>query len=71
MSDDALDLTRCPICGEPNDCSMATSDGAVDCWCYSAEISDDVLERVPADRRGLVCVCARCASDPSTSKLPQ
>ena len=34
----------------------------VTCWCFSAAIPADVLERIPADLRGRACICAKCAA---------
>lgn len=61
--------TRCPTCGEPNGCAMASPEGARACWCASAQITADAMARVPDDRRGTVCVCTHCgqlSSDRST-----
>jgi hypothetical protein len=55
-----VDTTRCPLCGESNQCGMAA--GATECWCFGAKISADVLERVPDAARGVACVCASCAA---------
>jgi len=57
---DAVDPTRCPLCGEDNRCGAAA--GAGTCWCFSARVPEEVLERVPPALRGVACVCARCAS---------
>lgn len=54
------DPRRCPLCGEGNACGMAA--GAGTCWCFSATIPPEVLERVPAEARGEACVCRTCAS---------
>ncbi len=59
---ESLDPARCPLCGESNACALVADPAATTCWCFSAKIGPDVLERVPADAQGLVCVCARCAS---------
>lgn len=52
----------CPLCGGPNACAPAVS-GSLDtpCWCRQATFSQALLERVPAEQRGLACICARCA----------
>ena len=52
--------TVCPLCGETNECGTAA--GKSDCWCFSAVIPSDVLERIPADLRGRACICAKCAA---------
>jgi hypothetical protein len=41
---------------------MASDSPGSACWCYEATISDEVMERVPAPARGIVCICHRCAT---------
>jgi hypothetical protein len=41
---------------------MASPEQARECWCYSAEIPAEVMDRVPEDKRGIACICARCAA---------
>ncbi|MGC4083877.1 MAG: cysteine-rich CWC family protein [Vicinamibacterales bacterium] len=60
MTSQPIDQTRCPLCGENNDCGVAQSAG--DCWCFSLKVPDDVLDRVPPELRDKVCVCERCAT---------
>ncbi|HEX6275837.1 MAG TPA: cysteine-rich CWC family protein [Polyangiaceae bacterium] len=60
MSASSRDPQRCPLCGGPNACGM--SSGAGTCWCSSAKIPAEVLERVPPEARDQICVCAACAS---------
>jgi len=57
---DAVDPTRCPLCGQDNTCGMAQ--GAGTCWCFSTPVPQEVLDRVPPALRGLACVCEACAS---------
>ncbi|MCA8978341.1 MAG: cysteine-rich CWC family protein [Planctomycetes bacterium] len=62
MSD--VDPARCPLCGQPNQCVMATADDAGrECWCAAARIAATVLDSIPADALGQACLCARCADD--------
>ena len=49
----------CPLCGESNACGNLA--GAPTCWCSTATIPREVLERVPDEAVNLACVCARCA----------
>ena len=56
----SIDPTRCPLCQGDNDCGTARGSGT--CWCFSARIPEDVLERVPPQLRDQACVCERCAS---------
>jgi hypothetical protein len=56
---DSVDASRCPLCGNANQCGMAA--GQEKCWCFSAIIAEEVLARVPEPARDLLCVCAKCA----------
>ncbi len=60
MTSPAPEAERCPLCGERNDCGMAAGKGG--CWCFTATIPHEVLERVPPEARGVACVCPACAS---------
>jgi len=51
--------TVCPVCGAANDCGVAA--GKVDCWCFTAVLPPEVLEKIPGDAQGSVCVCPACA----------
>ena len=64
---DALDPDRCPLCGNGNDCGMAR--GAETCWCFEATIPDELIERIPAEARGVVCVCKVCANEATAKPL--
>jgi hypothetical protein len=59
-ADAPIDPRRCPLCGGNNACGAAA--GSTDCWCFAEKIPAEVVERVPAELRGKVCVCAACAS---------
>jgi len=54
------DATRCPLCGESNECGMAA--GKSTCWCFTTSIPPEILERIPEAERGSACVCAKCAA---------
>jgi len=41
---------------------MAADPRAQGCWCRSAEF-DAAIARLPAEARGKVCICARCARE--------
>ncbi|MDM0001511.1 cysteine-rich CWC family protein [Variovorax sp. J22P240] len=60
------DPSRCPLCGETNRCAMElareTGQAQPPCWCMEADFSADLLARVPAEKRRLACICARCAA---------
>jgi hypothetical protein len=52
--------TRCPLCGETNECGVAA--GKSTCWCFSTPVPPEVLAQVPEDQQGRTCVCERCAA---------
>lgn len=56
------DTTRCPSCGQPNECAMAAGRDPESCWCMSVSIDPDVIARLPEAARGKVCICHRCAT---------
>ena len=62
----ALDATRCPLCGQPNQCAMETQQrtgiAQPDCWCSRVEFSPELLARLPAEARGAACICSACAA---------
>lgn len=58
----AASAAACPLCGGDNACAMASPNGgAGECWCFTARIPPETLERIPEAERGRRCVCARCA----------
>jgi len=59
----------CPLCGQPNECGACQGNAAA-CWCMSTPISADVLARLPAEERGLRCICARCAQNQQQADAP-
>ena len=57
------DEPLCPLCGGPNGCAAARSGSfETPCWCADGVFRPEVLERVPADRRGQACLCRACAT---------
>lgn len=58
----------CPLCGQPNECGACQGDASA-CWCMSTPIGANVLARLPAEERGLRCICARCAQNPQLEAL--
>ncbi|HSS02970.1 MAG TPA: cysteine-rich CWC family protein [Kofleriaceae bacterium] len=55
-----VDPSRCPRCGEPNDCQLAA--GRTRCWCFEMSVSSEALEKVPTEARDVACLCRRCAN---------
>jgi hypothetical protein len=62
----SLDPTRCPLCGQPNECANETQRRTgipqPDCWCTQVDFSAELLARLPESARGAACLCARCAA---------
>ena len=58
---DFTDTTKCPLCGEVNQCAIAAGQDAESCWCMSVTMSPDVLKAIPPEARNRVCICAECA----------
>ncbi|MEP7181613.1 MAG: cysteine-rich CWC family protein [Betaproteobacteria bacterium] len=58
----AVDATRCPLCGRSNACGMEAGRADEPCWCTQVTLTAAMLDRIPAERRGLACVCAACAA---------
>ena len=59
------DPTRCPSCGQANECAIAAGQSAESCWCMAVTIDRETIARIPAEARGKVCICRHCASGPS------
>jgi len=63
-----LDATCCPLCGRANQCAMdverATGLKQPPCWCTQVDFNRDLLESLPAEARGLACICQACAARP-------
>ncbi len=56
-----LDASRCPLCGEQNNCPLVTPAASPEqCWCVTADIPAALLAEVPVDLRDLACICQRC-----------
>ncbi|HEY4543018.1 MAG TPA: cysteine-rich CWC family protein [Tissierellaceae bacterium] len=47
----------CPICGKDNGCII----GNKDCWCTTFDFPEGLIEKVPVEKRGKVCICKDCA----------
>ena len=69
-SDAVPDPSCCPLCGEANRCAMEIErdSGVVQapCWCLSASFTAALHAQIPADARGLACLCARCVAAAQT-----
>lgn len=58
--------TRCPLCGQLNQCAMeverTTGIEQPPCWCTRVPFDHAVLNRIPAQTRGQACICQACAT---------
>ncbi|MFM8757373.1 MAG: cysteine-rich CWC family protein [Limnohabitans sp.] len=60
-----IDPSRCPLCGGPNACAMAspgTGRTCGSCWCVSEFFSAELLGRVPARVQRQACICLNCVA---------
>lgn len=55
-----VDSSHCPLCGQANQCAIAAGQPAESCWCMRADISRQVLARIPEAQRGKACICPAC-----------
>ena len=46
----------CPICGQDNNCQH----GQERCWCTTVKVTKQILDLVPEDKKGIVCICKSC-----------
>jgi hypothetical protein len=59
---DSSDTTKCPLCGEANECAVAAGRDPESCWCMTVTMSPTAIAAIPAEAQGKICICARCAS---------
>lgn len=50
-----LEIRTCPLCGKDNNCRQSK-----ECWCHSATIPKELLDKVPEDKKGKACICKSC-----------
>ena len=58
-----MDPCRCPLCGGPNACAMAspaTGQSPQPCWCVRETFSPALLQRLPPQAQGKACICQAC-----------
>jgi hypothetical protein len=64
--ENAVDPTRCPLCGAANTCAMErereTGRPQPPCWCTQVDFGADLLARIPEDARHKACLCPACAA---------
>ena len=49
---------KCPICGKDNNCKHDET-----CWCMEVHIPQELIERIPLEKRGQACICRNCVKD--------
>ncbi|SDC90790.1 CubicO group peptidase, beta-lactamase class C family [Paenibacillus sp. UNCCL117] len=57
------DASRCPLCGQANECALLSGERIEACWCFRASIPSELLQRIPDSRRGKSCVCPSCVEE--------
>ncbi|NPC59281.1 cysteine-rich CWC family protein [Caenimonas soli] len=66
-----VDATRCPLCGRVNQCALeverTTGLQQPPCWCTRVDFNRELLESLPAESRGLACICQACAAKPTAA----
>ena len=69
----ALDMTLCPLCGQPNNCAMelekSTGKKQEPCWCVSVDFPRELLAQLPKDAAG--CICNECVKNAGVFKNVQ
>lgn len=56
------DPSRCPLCGQPNQCAMAAGLAPESCWCMTAPIAPGALDALHEAERGQRCICQACGA---------
>ena len=53
----------CPICGQANDCQLASTNCYKGpCWCARETFPPELLARVPEESRRTACICRSCVT---------
>jgi len=60
MTNMTMESSRCPLCGQPNECGIAA--GKSTCWCFTTKVPAEVLKKISPAARGVACVCKACAT---------
>lgn len=63
-----MNTERCPLCGKPNQCSVAAGRSDEPCWCFEAKIDPAALERLTPEQRDQACLCPACAGAVQAAK---
>ncbi|MEI8029322.1 MAG: cysteine-rich CWC family protein [Comamonadaceae bacterium] len=61
----AVDATRCPVCGQVNQCAIEEKRVSAvpqpPCWCTHVNFDSKLLSTIPKESRGKACLCPVCA----------
>jgi prepilin-type N-terminal cleavage/methylation domain-containing protein/prepilin-type processing-associated H-X9-DG protein len=64
MSKEFSNPSRCPLCGGPNACLLASPVAFKGrCWCTREEFPPQLLARVPEHLRNRACICRLCLEE--------
>ncbi|WP_417552175.1 cysteine-rich CWC family protein [Marinomonas fungiae] len=60
----SIDSTRCPLCGENNQCAVTLGQDPSTCWCHQPDIVIDkvLLSKIPSVAQGKACICKQCVA---------
>ncbi|WP_019029258.1 cysteine-rich CWC family protein [Colwellia piezophila] len=47
----------CPLCEQSNRCDVNAKQG---CWCLNIQVPPALLAQIPAELKGISCVCNAC-----------
>jgi hypothetical protein len=63
-NDSSLGAAQCPLCGRSNECQLCTAAAYKGpCWCATVSIPEELIARVPAERRNKACLCRNCVME--------
>ncbi|MEY4917132.1 MAG: hypothetical protein RL616_1045 [Verrucomicrobiota bacterium] len=61
MTQKFFNPAACPLCGAANECQLCSPAAFKGrCWCADAEITDELLARIPENLRNRACICQSC-----------
>lgn len=59
----------CPLCGKENNCYIEKGLDPSRCWCITTKLPNELLERVPIEKKGKSCICKDCIIKYEKEKL--
>jgi hypothetical protein len=68
----AVDPALCPLCGQPNDCALASASGATqaECWCAAQRFEAKLLAKLAPASIRRACICRRCQREGAAVEEP-